>query len=71
MVEEVKDLSEQVLADVATRLDRDIRILLRPSKLIVPRSMFRKAMRILFYRPPIRKVKGMRARKRALYWRGK
>ena len=71
----MSDLSEQGLEDWIKDFEeaawQDLTLSLKPTKLIVPRSMFRKAMRLLFYRPPIRKVKGMRARKRALYWREK
>ena len=71
----MSDLSEQVLEDCIRDFEEHVGqkliLSLKPTKLIVPRSMFRKAMRLLFYRPPIRKANGMRARKRALYWRGK
>ena len=71
----MSDLAQQVfedwVADFEEAVGQKLILSLKPTKLIVPRSMFKLAMKFLFYKPPIRKVKGMRARKRALYWRGK
>ena len=47
--------------------DAEKRITLRPSHLIMPPYMYRKLM----WRSPVRKAKGIRGRKRALYWRSK
>lgn len=69
------NLAQQVfedwVADFEEHVGKKLILSLKPTKLIVPRSMFKLTLKILFYKPPIRKVKGMRARKRALYWRRK
>ena len=43
------------------------RVALKPTRLIVPPFMFRNMM----YRAPVRKARGIRGRKRALYWRSR
>lgn len=69
-VEAERDFEDWV-ADLEKHVGKKLILSLKPTKLIAPRSMFKLAMKILYYKPPIRKVKGMRARKRALYWRRK
>lgn len=50
--------------------DMDTRMHLKPTKLWVHPMHRREAMRLLgWLKGPIRKTKGTRARKRALYWR--
>jgi hypothetical protein len=57
-------LDDTTLADALQFLNDAIEkpIQTRPTKLIVPRVYFN----ILMYRPPIKKVRGARARRRAL-----
>lgn len=40
-------------------------------KLIVPNDYVKAIKKLLYWKPPIKKVSGMRKRKRALYWREK
>jgi len=42
-----------------------------PKKLIVPNDYVKAIKKLLYWKPPIKKVSGMRKRKRALYWREK
>ena len=57
---------EEALMQMAGHLEAmEERISLRPTHLIVPPVIFSNLM----YRTPIRKVNGIRKRKRALYWR--
>ena len=39
--------------------------------LVVGQKVMRDALKMLFYQPPIKKVNGLRKRKKALYWRKK
>jgi hypothetical protein len=68
------DLSEKSLDDVLVKLANILenqadRITARPSHLIVQPNILRQALKILYYKPPIRRVSGARKRKLALYWR--
>jgi phage major head subunit gpT-like protein len=68
------NLTEESLEAALTKLanmvdDMGNRIAVRPSHLIVPPSMFKQSLKILFYKPPIRRATGRRKRKLALYWR--
>lgn len=59
------DLTEAALVDILKKIEAAQTkgtINLRPTKLIVPRVYFD----ILMYRPPIKKARGVRARRRAL-----
>lgn len=42
---------------------------IKPTKIIIHPEAYKDVMRVLYWKPPIRKARGMRARKRALYWR--
>lgn len=68
------DLTEESLEATLTKLanmvdDIGNRIAVRPSHFIVPPSMLKQALKIMYYKPPIRRVTGRRKRKLALYWR--
>lgn len=65
------NLEEQVFADIVASFDKTELLALRPTKLIVPAWMHTTAMRLLYYKPPMRRVSGVRRRKLALYWREK
>ena len=43
----------------------------QPTQIIVAPVFYKRALRILYYKPPIKKVNGMRKKKRAYYWRKK
>ena len=61
-------LLEEALQELAQKVESmEALITLRPSHLIVPPVVYR----TLMWRSPIRKAKGIRGRKRALYWRTK
>jgi len=70
MSEPTQQSLEQTLADMANMLD-DVaeRISMRPTHLIVPPSMLKQALKVMYYKRPIRRVSGARKRKLALYWR--
>lgn len=40
-----------------------------PTHIAVSESFYRHASRLAYWKPPVRKVAGMRKRKQALYWR--
>jgi hypothetical protein len=42
---------------------------MRPTHIIVPQSVLKQALKVMYYKPPIRRVSGARRRKLALYWR--
>ncbi len=68
------ELTEDSLAEVLQRLtlqieDLESRLAARQSHLLVPPSMLKQALKIMYYKPPIRRVSGARKRKLALYWR--
>ena len=44
-------------------------IALKPTKLLVQPALLKQALRILYYKKPIRRCSGMRKRKLRLYWR--
>jgi hypothetical protein len=59
---------ERTLMTMAERLSDSYR--LKPTQLWVHPSQIRIALKLLgWLKGPVRKVKGIRARKRALYWR--
>jgi hypothetical protein len=69
---EVTDLTqeslEKVLLDIAFMVNsQDETFVIRPKHLIVPPAIFC----IMMYRTPIKMARGVRGRKRALYWRSK
>lgn len=64
------NLEEQVFADLVKSFE-DRGLAVRPKKLFVPSWMHTTAMRLLYYKSPMRRVSGIRQRKLALYWREK
>lgn len=70
MTDLTQESLESALSNLANMLDDAAnRITARPTHLIVPPSMLRHSLKILYYKPPIRRVSGTRKRKLALYWR--
>ncbi len=65
------NLEEQVFADIVASFDKTELLALRPTKLIVPAWMHKRVLKVLYYKPPMRRVSGVRQRKLALYWREK
>ena len=67
-------LTEESLEQAIMKLsgmveDVEKKISLRPSHIIVPPNLLKQAYKIMYYRPPIKRVSGARKRKLALYWR--
>jgi hypothetical protein len=59
---------EKLLLDIAFIVNSpNETFVIRPKHLIVPPAIFC----IMMYRTPIKRVRGVRNRKRALYWRSK
>lgn len=68
MTELTQESLEQLLTNLARHIDEvGERISLIPKHLVVPPTIYRK----LVYRSPVKKARGIRGRKRALYWRSK
>ena len=68
MTELTEESLEKVLLDMAFMINsQGETFVIRPKQLIVPPAIFRTMM----YRTPIKMAKGIRGRKRALYWRSK
>ena len=64
-----KDL-ERILLEMQGKLMEPV--ILKPTKLWVHPDHLRSALRLLgWIKAPVRKARGTRARKRAVYWRGK
>ena len=68
------DLTQESLEDALSNLANMLesaadRITARPTHLIVPPSMLKQALKVMYYKPPIKRVTGRRKRKLALYWR--
>jgi len=62
------ELTEEKLTEIVRSLHANARAL-NPYFIVVPPQLFVTAGRMVFFKPPIRKVSGARKRKRALYWR--
>lgn len=62
MIELTKESLEKLILDFQERINT---IALKPTKLIAPPATYRRLM----YRTPVKKSKGIRGRKRALYGR--
>ena len=68
MTELTQESLERALMEMVGHLESmEERIILRPTHLIIPPAIYRKLM----WRSPIRKARGIRGRKRALYGRSK
>lgn len=68
MTELTQESLERLLMNLKKHIDEvGDRISVIPKYLIVPPAIFRTMM----YRTPIKMAKGIRGRKRALYWRSK
>jgi phage major head subunit gpT-like protein len=70
----MQELTEDSLTEVLQRLADQVaavedRLAVQPTHLLVPPSMLKRALKIMYYKPPIRRVSGARKRKLALYWR--
>ena len=60
---------EGVEAAIRALVEAEDPITIKPTKLLVPRYMFKRVTRMLYYKKPIRRCSGMRKRKLSLYWR--
>jgi len=67
------DLTLEALQDVLRKLHtfgtEDRCIAHKPKMLYVPPALYKRALRVLFYKKPMRKGSGARKRKHNLYWR--
>ena len=67
------DLNEEYLTEAVFKMQSysmEMRIE-NPKHLNVPNDYVKAIKKLLYYKPPIKKVSGMRKKKRAYYWRGK
>ena len=65
-----QDSLERTLADLVDMIaKKEEQIAMRPTHIIVPQSMLKQALKVMYYKPPIRRASGARKRKLALYWR--
>jgi phage major head subunit gpT-like protein len=70
MTEPTEDSLTEMLERLADQVAAvEDRLAMQPTHLLAPPSMLKQALKVLYYKPPIRRVSGARKRKLALYWR--
>ena len=68
----MKPLTLEALDEIVSEIKsliRDAPIAMQPTMLLIQPALQKQAMRILYWKPHLRKLKGMRGRKKAIYWR--